>query len=198
MTLLKLLYLISLYSNVSGRRSTTAGGLLVAMIAIGTSIGNLIAGLYIRRFGRLKALLIASLIVSFVVTIMIRFRWSGTESMAEGSIEIMICGVCNGIGIGALLVGLLRSVDSTGESFDVSNPDNTKSLPQRRQQYMGLFISVPQSPTLWHFRLLQQSYSLVQESTWRLLSKKTMRIIYLRQISPRYILRISIDPMLGH
>ena len=87
----------------------------MTMIAIGTAIGNLIAGLYVRRFGRLKVLLITSTIILSAAAILVRFRWNGTESIGEAGIEILICGVCNGIIIGTLLVGLLKSVVSTGQ-----------------------------------------------------------------------------------
>lgn len=88
-------------------------------IAIGTAAGNLVAGLYIRRFGRLKDLLIGSMVMLLAAAIAIRLRWNGSEPVVEAGSEILVCGICNGIIIGTLLVGLLKSVDSTGKGVDI-------------------------------------------------------------------------------
>ncbi|KAF6227197.1 hypothetical protein HO133_008639 [Letharia lupina] len=116
MAFMTLLYLTSLYSNLTGHRTTTVGGLLVTTIAIGTAAGNLVAGLYIRRFGRLKDLLIGSMVMLLAAAIAIRLRWNGSEPVVEAGSEILVCGICNGIIIGTLLVGLLKSVDSTDKA----------------------------------------------------------------------------------
>ena len=109
------LYLFSLYSNVSGRNTTVVGGLLVSLVAVGSAFGNIGCGVYVRRFRRLKGPLVGSLILAFVTTLAIRSRWRGTESVGEAGFEIVFSGLCDGVAIGALLVSLLRSVDSTGK-----------------------------------------------------------------------------------
>ena len=108
--------MISLYSNVLPGRSTAAGGVLATMIAVGSAVGNLIAGLYIRRFGRLKTLTTVSTVIFFGVVLIVQNRWQGAESVAEAGVEIFVCGVCNGVVIGTLLVGLLKSVNDARKS----------------------------------------------------------------------------------
>ena len=87
----------------------------MSLVAVGSAFGNVGSGVYIRRFGRLKGLLVGSLILAFATTIGIRFGWRGTESLGEAGFEIILSGVCDGVAIGALLVGLLNSVDLTGK-----------------------------------------------------------------------------------
>ena len=87
----------------------------MSLVAVGSAFGNVGCGVYIRRFGRLNGPLVGSLILAFVTTLAIRLRWRGAESIGEACFEIVLSGVCDGVAIGALLVGLLRSVDSTGE-----------------------------------------------------------------------------------
>ena len=55
------------------------------------------------------------MILAFMTTLAIRSRWRGSESVGEAGFEIVLSGLCDGVAIGALLVGLLRSVESTGK-----------------------------------------------------------------------------------
>ena len=87
----------------------------MSLVAVGSAFGNVGSGVYLRRFGRLKGPLVGSLILAFVTTILVRFRWRGAESVSEAGVEIILSGVYDGIAIGALLVGLLKSVDLTGK-----------------------------------------------------------------------------------
>lgn len=105
------LYLFSLYSNISSRHSTVVGGLLITLVAIGSAFGTLVSGISIRRLGRLKKLLVGSMVLLLATTLTIRFRWKGSESVGEAGFEMILCGICDGIAIGTLLVGLLKSVE---------------------------------------------------------------------------------------
>ena len=110
------------------------------MVSIGTAAGNLIAGLYIRRFGRLKDILISSMVLLLAGVIVIRLRWNGSETVVEATFEILVCGISNGIIIGTLLVGLLKSVDTAGKARRYSQTSTANSCVEKASIYGALHL----------------------------------------------------------
>lgn len=96
------------------------GGVLVILISVGSTIGTLLSGIYLRRFGRLRNLLVGSMMVLFATTLLIRLRRRDEESTTEAIFEVLLCGVCDGVAVGALLVGLLDSVNRIGKQVHIA------------------------------------------------------------------------------
>jgi predicted MFS family arabinose efflux permease len=102
---LGMLFSVPLYFQVTQRASTTvAGGHLVPAV-IGNTLGSLVAGIFIRRTGHYKALLIAAGLVASVSYILLFLRWEGSTGFWE-SLYILPGGIGTGIASASAFVAM--------------------------------------------------------------------------------------------
>ncbi|KAE8165168.1 major facilitator superfamily domain-containing protein [Aspergillus tamarii] len=102
---LGMLFSVPLYFQVSQRASATvAGGHLVPAV-VGNTVGGLLAGTFIRRTGRYKALLVAGGLVAAITHVLMLIRWNGHTNFGE-SLYIIPGGMGTGIASASAFVAM--------------------------------------------------------------------------------------------
>ncbi|KAB8224274.1 major facilitator superfamily domain-containing protein [Aspergillus novoparasiticus] len=102
---LGMLFSVPLYFQVTQRASATvAGGHLVPAV-VGNTVGGLLAGTFIRRTGRYKALLVIGGLVAAITHVLMLIRWNGHTNFGE-SLYIIPGGVGTGIASASAFVAM--------------------------------------------------------------------------------------------
>ncbi|KAE8139013.1 major facilitator superfamily domain-containing protein [Aspergillus pseudotamarii] len=102
---LGMLFSVPLYFQVSQRASATvAGGHLVPAV-VGNTVGGLLAGTFIRRTGRYKALLVIGGLVAAITHVLMLIRWNGHTNFGE-SLYIIPGGIGTGIASASAFVAM--------------------------------------------------------------------------------------------
>ncbi|KAE8370217.1 major facilitator superfamily domain-containing protein [Aspergillus caelatus] len=102
---LGMLFSVPLYFQVSQRASATvAGGHLVPAV-VGNTVGGLLAGTFIRRTGRYKALLVVGGLVAAITHVLMLIRWNGHTNFGE-SLYIIPGGIGTGIASASAFVAM--------------------------------------------------------------------------------------------
>ncbi|KAJ5298069.1 hypothetical protein N7508_008318 [Penicillium antarcticum] len=102
---LGMLFSVPLYFQVTQRASTTAAGVHLVPAVVGNTLGSLVAGLFIRRTGRYKILLIAAGIVASISYVLLFLRWEGNSGFWE-SLYILPGGLGTGIASASAFVAM--------------------------------------------------------------------------------------------
>ncbi|QRD90971.1 putative efflux pump antibiotic resistance protein [Aspergillus flavus] len=102
---LGMLFSVPLYFQVTQRASATvAGGHLVPAV-VGNTVGGLLAGTFIRRTGRYKALLVIGGLVAAITHVLMLIRWNGHTNFGE-SLYIIPGGMGTGIASASAFVAM--------------------------------------------------------------------------------------------
>ncbi|KAE8377584.1 major facilitator superfamily domain-containing protein [Aspergillus bertholletiae] len=102
---LGMLFSVPLYFQVTQRASATvAGGHLVPAV-VGNTVGGLLAGTFIRRTGRYKALLVFGGLVAAITHVLMFIRWNGHTNFGE-SLYIIPGGLGTGIASASAFVAM--------------------------------------------------------------------------------------------
>ncbi|KAJ6028940.1 uncharacterized protein N7446_011719 [Penicillium canescens] len=102
---LGMLFSVPLYFQVTQRASTTAAGGHLVPAVVGNTLGSLVAGIFIRRTGHYKSLLIAAGLVASISYILLFLRWEGNTGFWE-SLYILPGGLGTGIASASAFVAM--------------------------------------------------------------------------------------------
>ncbi|OGE49023.1 hypothetical protein PENARI_c024G02573 [Penicillium arizonense] len=102
---LGMLFSVPLYFQVTQRASTTAAGGHLVPAVVGNTLGSLVAGIFIRRTGHYKGLLIAAGLVASISYILLFLRWEGNTGFWE-SLYILPGGLGTGIASASAFVAM--------------------------------------------------------------------------------------------
>ena len=102
---LGMLFSVPLYFQVTQRASTTAAGGHLVPAVVGNTLGSLVAGIFIRRTGHYKSLLIAAGLVASISYILLFLRWEGNTGFWE-SLYILPSGLGTGIASASAFVAM--------------------------------------------------------------------------------------------
>lgn len=93
---LGMMFSVPLYFQVTQRASTTAAGVHLIPAVIGNTVGGLLAGIFIRRTGQFKILLVLAGLVASISYFLLYLRWNGDTKLWE-SLFIFPGGLGTGI-----------------------------------------------------------------------------------------------------
>ncbi|KAJ6089274.1 hypothetical protein N7467_004490 [Penicillium canescens] len=102
---LGMLFSVPLYFQVTQRASTTAAGGHLVPAVVGNTLGSLVAGIFIRRTGHYKSLLIAAGLVASISYILLFLCWEGNTGFWE-SLYILPGGLGTGIASASAFVAM--------------------------------------------------------------------------------------------
>ncbi|KAJ5037809.1 hypothetical protein NUH16_011410 [Penicillium rubens] len=93
---LGMMFSVPLYFQVTQRASTTAAGMHLIPAVVGNTLGGLLAGIFIRRTGQFKVLLVIAGLVAGISYLLLYLRWDGHSGFWE-SLFILPGGIGTGI-----------------------------------------------------------------------------------------------------
>lgn len=93
---LGMMFSVPLYFQVTQRASTTMAGVHLIPAVIGNTLGGLVAGIFIRRTGQFKILLVIGGLVAAISYLLLYLRWDGHSGFWE-SLFILPGGLGTGI-----------------------------------------------------------------------------------------------------
>ncbi|KAJ5589585.1 hypothetical protein N7537_012263 [Penicillium hordei] len=93
---LGLMFSVPLYFQVTQRASTTAAGVHLIPAVVGNTLGGLLAGMFIRRTGQFKILLVLAGLVAGISYLLLYLRWDGHSGFWQ-SLFILPGGLGTGI-----------------------------------------------------------------------------------------------------
>ncbi|OQE41460.1 hypothetical protein PENCOP_c005G07829 [Penicillium coprophilum] len=93
---LGMMFSVPLYFQVTQRASTTAAGMHLIPAVIGNTLGGLLAGVFIKRTGQFKILLVLAGLVAGISYLLLYLRWDGHSGFWE-SLFILPGGLGTGI-----------------------------------------------------------------------------------------------------
>ncbi|KAJ5951515.1 uncharacterized protein N7479_009928 [Penicillium vulpinum] len=93
---LGMMFSVPLYFQVTQRASTTVAGVHLIPAVIGNTVGGLVAGIFIRRTGQFKILLVVAGLVAGISYLLLFLRWDGHSGFWE-SLFILPGGFGTGI-----------------------------------------------------------------------------------------------------
>ncbi|KAI2670631.1 hypothetical protein DTO006G1_9438 [Penicillium roqueforti] len=93
---LGMMFSVPLYFQVTQRASTTMAGVHLIPAVIGNTLGGLVAGIFIRRTGQFKILLVIGGLVAAISYLLLYLRWDGHSGFWE-SLFILPGGLGRGI-----------------------------------------------------------------------------------------------------
>ncbi|KAH8429260.1 uncharacterized protein LDX57_006927 [Aspergillus melleus] len=102
---LGMLFSVPLYFQVTQRASATVAGGHMVPAVVGNTFGGLLAGVFIRRTGRFKSLLIVAGLVASISHVLLLLRWNGRTGPWE-SLYITPGGLGTGIASAAAFVSM--------------------------------------------------------------------------------------------
>ncbi|CAL5869948.1 uncharacterized protein PFLUO_LOCUS4181 [Penicillium psychrofluorescens] len=102
---LGMMFSVPLYFQVTQQASTTASGGHLVPAVVGNTIGGLLAGIFIRRTGYYKALLVLAGLVASVTYVLLYFTWDGQTGIWE-SLFIMPGGIGTGVASGSAFIAM--------------------------------------------------------------------------------------------
>jgi predicted MFS family arabinose efflux permease len=102
---LGMMFSVPLYFQVTQRASTTAAGGHLVPAVVGNTIGGLLAGIFIRRTGYYKVLLVLAGLVASVTYVLLYFTWDGQTGIWE-SLFITPGGIGTGVASGSAFIAM--------------------------------------------------------------------------------------------
>jgi len=102
---LGMLFSIPLYFQVTENASTTASGVHLVPAVVGNTVGGLLAGGFIGKTGRYKALLILAGLIASISYVLLYFFWNGHTSSWE-SLYIFPGGIGTGIASASAFIAM--------------------------------------------------------------------------------------------
>jgi predicted MFS family arabinose efflux permease len=105
MAQLGMLFSIPLYFQVTQGASTTASGGHLVPTIIGNTVGGILAGLYVRKTGRYKLLLVLAGLISSIAYVLLYLFWNGNTGFLE-SLYVFPGGFGTGIASAAGFVAM--------------------------------------------------------------------------------------------
>ncbi|CAG8416725.1 unnamed protein product [Penicillium salamii] len=102
---LGMLFSVPLYFQVTQRASTTAAGGHMIPAVVGNTMGGLLAGIFIRRTGQFKALLILAGLIASISYALLYLRWNGDTGFWE-SLFILPGGLGTGVASASAFVAM--------------------------------------------------------------------------------------------
>ncbi|CAI7588887.1 unnamed protein product [Penicillium pancosmium] len=111
MAQLGMLFSIPLYFQVTQGASTTASGGHLVPTIIGNTVGGILAGLYVRKTGRYKLLLILAGLISSIAYVLLYLFWNGNTGFWE-SLYVFPGGFGTGIASAAGFVAMTAILPS--------------------------------------------------------------------------------------
>lgn len=102
---LGMLFSVPLYFQVTQRASTTAAGGHMIPAVVGNTLGGLLAGIFIRRTGQFKALLILAGLIASISYALLYLRWNGDTGFWE-SLFILPGGLGTGVASASAFVAM--------------------------------------------------------------------------------------------
>jgi predicted MFS family arabinose efflux permease len=106
---LGMMFSVPLYFQVTQRASTTAAGGHLVPAVVGNTLGGLMAGIFIRRTGHFKALLLVAGLVASISYSLLYFRWDGHTGFWE-SLFILPGGLGTGIASASAFVAMTAMI----------------------------------------------------------------------------------------
>lgn len=111
MAQLGMLFSIPLYFQVTQGASTTASGGHLVPTIVGNTVGGILAGLYVRKTGRYKLLLILAGLISSIAYVLLYLFWNGNTGFWE-SLYVFPGGFGTGIASAAGFVAMTAILPS--------------------------------------------------------------------------------------
>jgi len=108
---LGMMFSIPLYFQVTQRASTTASGFHLVPAVIGNTLGGLLSGVFIRRTGHFKMLLILAGLIASVTYSLLYIRWNGSTGFWE-SLYIIPGGIGTGIASASAFIAMTSLLPS--------------------------------------------------------------------------------------
>ncbi|CAG8048461.1 unnamed protein product [Penicillium olsonii] len=102
---LGMLFSVPLYFQVTQRASTTAAGGHMIPAVVGNTLGGLVAGIFVRRTGRFKALLILAGLIAAISYALLYLCWNGDTGFWE-SLFILPGGLGTGVASASAFVAM--------------------------------------------------------------------------------------------
>ncbi|KAJ5583763.1 hypothetical protein N7535_002383 [Penicillium sp. DV-2018c] len=102
---LGMMFSVPLYFQVTQRASTTAAGAHLVPAVIGNTMGGLLAGMFIRRTGQFKSLLVVAGLVASISYILLYLLWNGNTGFRE-SLYILPGGSGTGIAAASSFIAM--------------------------------------------------------------------------------------------
>jgi hypothetical protein len=102
---LGMMFSVPLYFQVTQRASTTAAGVHLVPAVIGNTMGGLLAGMFIRRTGQFKILLVVAGLVASISYLLLYLRWNGNTGFWE-SLFILPGGFGTGIAAASSFIAM--------------------------------------------------------------------------------------------
>ncbi|KAJ5768778.1 Major facilitator superfamily domain general substrate transporter [Penicillium odoratum] len=106
---LGMLFSVPLYFQVTQNASTTAAGVHLVPAVVGNTVGGLFAGIFIRKTGSYRVLLVLAGLVASVSYILLGLRWNGNTGPWE-SLYILPGGMGTGMASAAAFVALTAAL----------------------------------------------------------------------------------------
>ncbi|KAJ5248600.1 hypothetical protein N7468_000051 [Penicillium chermesinum] len=106
---LGIMFSIPLYFQVTQRASTTAAGVHLVPAVAGNAIGGLIAGLFIRKTGSYRTLLVLAGLIASVTYVLLYFRWNGHTGFWE-SLYIIPGGMGTGMASASAFIAMTAAL----------------------------------------------------------------------------------------
>ncbi|KAJ5129141.1 uncharacterized protein N7515_005180 [Penicillium bovifimosum] len=102
---LGMMFSVPLYFQVTQRASTTAAGVHLVPAVIGNTMGGLLAGMFIRRTGQFKILLVVAGLVASISYVLLYLCWNGNTGFRE-SLFILPGGLGTGIAAASSFIAM--------------------------------------------------------------------------------------------
>ncbi|KAF7542386.1 hypothetical protein G7Z17_g11613 [Cylindrodendrum hubeiense] len=106
---LGLMFAVPLYFQVTERASNTVAGAHLFPAVVGNAVGGIVGGVWIKKTGRYKKLMIFATITSFFSYLLIFFRWHGHTNIWE-SLYIIPAGFGSGLVQSAVFISVQASL----------------------------------------------------------------------------------------
>lgn len=112
-------YTIPLYFQVTQRSSNTSAGAHLLPSVLGNTVGGIVVGLWIKRYGRYKGLVIVAASLCCACYLLLIMRWEGHTSWFE-SLYIIPGGMGMGMMQSVLFIALQASINSADKAVATS------------------------------------------------------------------------------
>ncbi|KAI0968701.1 major facilitator superfamily transporter [Xylaria arbuscula] len=174
-----LMYFVPLYFQVTGGVSNTVAGLHLVPAVMGNAVGGVVAGQFIRRTGRYKAVIIGSSLCASIGYALLVARWLGDTNWGE-SLYIIFGGFGSGMAGSAVFVSIQAVVEP--EHKAVANSGMQLAMP------IGMLLGVTAGSAVMldvlqrvlNDRLLR--IGLRPENRAEIIKKSIANVDYVRQL----------------
>ncbi|KAI1313209.1 major facilitator superfamily transporter [Xylaria venustula] len=175
----QLMYFVPLYFQVTGGVSNTVAGLHLVPAVMGNAVGGVVAGQFIRRTGRYKAVILGSSLCASIGYALLVARWLGNTNWGE-SLYIVFGGFGSGMAGSAVFVSIQAVVEP--EHKAVANSGLQLAMP------IGMLLGVTAGSAVMldvlqrvlNDRLLD--IGLSPENRVEIIKKSIANVDYVRQL----------------